>query len=257
MVLRLMQLSDFVDQVPGFDKLTPREKIKLFGWYLHVHEGKEHFNSDHIRACYKKLHLAYVDNIGRDLMRMSDYQTPDLLREKQGFKLTRPIRSELDAKYANQPSIQAVSKLLTDLPDKVPDTEEKVFLAEAINCYRVKAYRACIVMTWNLAFDHLLNWILKDPTRLQAFNDTIPKKFQKRVGVVMTKYDDFADEFTEREIVEVCNTAGICNGNIIKILREKLDKRNMAAHPSTVIVIQPQADDVVTDLVNNVVLALA
>jgi hypothetical protein len=72
----------------------------------------------------------------------------------------------------------------------------------------------------------------------------------------MTKYDDFADEFTEREIVEVCNTAGICNANIIKILREKLDKRNMAAHPSNVIVIQPQADDVVTDLVNNVVLAL-
>ena len=30
----------------------------------------------------------------------------------------------------------------------------------------------------------------------------------------------------------------------------------MAAHPSTVLVIEPQANDVITDLVNNVVLAL-
>ena len=46
------------------------------------------------------------------------------------------------------------------------------------------------------------------------------------------------------------------NGNIIKILKEKLVKRNIAAHPSSVVVVQSQADDVVTDLVNNVVLAL-
>ena len=36
----------------------------------------------------------------------------------------------------------------------------------------------------------------------------------------------------------------------------KLGKRNTAAHPSTMVVVQSQADDVVTDLVNNVVLAL-
>jgi hypothetical protein len=138
----------------------------------------------------------------------------------------------------------------------VPDMAEKVFLGEAIDCYRVRAYRACIVMTWNLAFDHLLRWILKDPARLAAFNAAIPRKFQKRVGVVMKTYDDFADEFKEFEIIEVCNTAQTVNGNIIKILKEKLVKRNLAAHPSSVVVIQPQADDVVTDLVNNVVLVL-
>jgi hypothetical protein len=63
-------------------------------------------------------------------------------------------------------------------------------------------------------------------------------------------------EFKEAEIIEVCNTAQTVNGNIIKILKEKLVKRNIAAHPSSVVVVQSQADDVVTDLVNNVVLAL-
>jgi hypothetical protein len=250
-----MQLHELAEQVAGFDKLPPREKIRLFAWYLHVHKGMEHFGSDHIRACFKELHLV-PGNVGKYVLRMASMNSPDLVRERPGFKLTRTVRTQLDAKYGTHPSMQAVSKLLTDLPDKVPDMAEKVFLSEAIDCYRVRAYRACIVMTWNLAFNHLLNWILNDPARLQAFNDTIPKRYQKRVGVVMKTYDDFADKFNESEIIEVCNSAGTVSGNTIKILKEKLGKRNMVAHPSSVVVVQSQADDVVTDLVNNVVLAL-
>jgi hypothetical protein len=46
------------------------------------------------------------------------------------------------------------------------------------------------------------------------------------------------------------------NGNIIRILKEKLGKRDIAAHPASVVIVQWQADDVVTDLINNVVLPL-
>lgn len=253
-----MQLSELVDQVADFDKLPPREKIRLFGWYLHTYRGQEHFGSDNIRALYKELHMV-PDDVGKYIMRMSSTNIPDLAREKHGFKLTRTVRSQLDAKYGNHPSMQAVSKLLTDLPNKVPDTTEKVFLAEAIDCYRVRAYRACIVMTWNLAFDHLLNWILKDPARLAAFNAGIPKKFQnspKKAAIVINQYDDFADDLKEFEIIELCKGANLLNDNLVRTLKEKLGKRNTAAHPSTMVVVQSQADDVVTDLVNNVVLAL-
>jgi hypothetical protein len=72
----------------------------------------------------------------------------------------------------------------------------------------------------------------------------------------IAKYDEFLDELKESQVIEICNTANLFNSNIFKILREKLDKRNIAAHPSTVVVVQSQADDVVTDLVNNVVVAL-
>jgi hypothetical protein len=41
-----------------------------------------------------------------------------------------------------------------------------------------------------------------------------------------------------------------------EVLREKLDRRNIAAHPSSVVVQQSQADEVIIDLVNNVVLRL-
>jgi hypothetical protein len=35
------------------------------------------------------------------------------------------------------------------------------------------------------------------------------------------KYEDFGDEMTEREVIEVCNSAGIINGNPHDILMEK------------------------------------
>ena len=249
-----MQIQELVNQVVGFDTAAPKEKIRLFAWWLHAHGGKDFFGAADIRGYFSKLHMEEPPALSTYISRLAGAK--DLIVEKGKYKLARSIRTELDNKYGIHPSIQAVSKLLTDLPDKVPDVAEKVFLSEAIDCYRVRAYRACIVMTWNLAFDHLLRWILKDPVRLAAFNAAIPKKYPKRASVVMKGYDDFADEFKEFEIIEVCNTAQTVNGNIVKILKEKLVKRNLAAHPSSVVVIQPQADDVVTDLVNNVVLTL-
>lgn len=44
--------------------------------------------------------------------------------------------------------------------------------------------------------------------------------------------------------------------NVVEILESKLKRRNSVAHPSTIVVTQAQADDVITDLVNNVVLTL-
>jgi hypothetical protein len=253
-----MLLEDLISQITGFDAQSPREKMRLFAWWLHVHGGKELFAPTDIKQCYDVLHTSQI-NIALNLTRMSERKPPDLLVERGMFKLARAARVELDKKYGLHPSIQAVSKLLTDLPAQVPNMAEKVFLIEAIDCYRVRAYRACIVMAWNLAFDHLLNWILKDPSRLAAFNAAIPIKFAKtpkKASIVINRYDDFADDLKEFEIIELCKNASLLNDNLIRTLKEKLGKRNTAAHPSTMVVVQPQADDVVSDLVNNVVLAL-
>jgi hypothetical protein len=152
--------------------------------------------------------------------------------------------------------VVAVNKILSDLPAQVPNIDERVFLQEALRCYRNEAYRACIVMTWNLAYAHLLDWILKEPTRTAAFNSAITLRYPKINKVQITKYDDFLDELKESQVIEICSTASLFNSNVFRILKEKLDKRNRAAHPSSVVVVQSQADDVVTDLINNVVVAL-
>jgi hypothetical protein len=149
-----------------------------------------------------------------------------------------------------------VSKILADLPAQVPDISERAFLQEVLKCYRHEAFRSCIVMTWNLAYAHLLDWILNDPGRLATFNTAITKRYPKKTNISATKYDDFLEELSEREVIEICNSGSLFNSTVFRIMKEKLGRRNIAAHPSNVVVVQSQADDAITDLVNNVVLYL-
>ena len=68
--------------------------------------------------------------------------------------------------------------------------------------------------------------------------------------------DDFNEELKESQVLEICNSAGIITGNIHKILKEKLDRRNSAAHPSDVEIGQLQAEHFIDDLMRNVVLKI-
>jgi hypothetical protein len=251
------QLRELVDQVTAFDTAGAKEQIKLIAWWLHVHDGRELFGPAEVRACYARLHLDEPPALATYLTRMAEARPADLLKEKGKYKLARQARVDLDKKYGVHTSIVAVSKLLSELPDKIPNVNERAFLSEALKCYKVEAYRACIVMTWNLAYGHLLDWILREQTRLDRFNIAISKRYQKMTTLKITKYDEFLDGLKESQVIEICNTASLFNSNVFKILKEKLDKRNIAAHPSSVVVVQSQADDVVTDLINNVVLALS
>jgi hypothetical protein len=249
-----MNLTEFVSQIKDFDSFLPREKIRIFGWYLHTHQARILFDNEAIRNCYKELHLTPPD-MSTYLPRLASLKPPDLLKERNGYKLERTIRTALDTKYGTHQSIVQVSKLLLDIPSRIPDLAEKTFLIETIKCYRVGAYRASIVMTWNLAFDHLLRWLLADAQRLADFNSAILRRYPKKSTLKILLQDHFED-LKEAEIIEICLTASLFSKNIIEILREKLKRRNIAAHPSQVIVTQAQADDVITDLVNNVVLIL-
>jgi hypothetical protein len=248
-----MELVEFAATVPGFDGMGDREKIRHFAWYLHSHRKMQVFATGDVRKCFEELRLV-PPNISLHLIRMADAKLPSLIRWKEKYKVHRRDMIELDGLYAAHPTTIAVSKLLTDLPAKVPDLAERAFLEEAINCYTVRAYRAAIVMTWNLAYDHLTRWIFMDPARVAALNVALAKRYQKKPPTVAVPRD--LEDMKEFDVVESCGTAGLVSSNVVKILREKLTKRNMAAHPSTVVVIEPQANDVITDLVNNVVLAL-
>lgn len=248
-----MELVDLINQIDGFDEAPPRERIRLFSWFLHTHRAKEVFDSADVRGCFSELHLAAPD-VAKYILRMVGYG--DLVKVRSGFKLERAARIALDQQYGFHQSTVQVSKLLNDLVGRVPDLAEKNFLAEAIKCYRVEAYRACVVMTWNLAYSHLLHWIVKDAKRLAAFNATIVKRYPKKASLSIASYDEFLDELKEAEVIEICSSAGLVNGNVARLLREKLGKRNTAAHPASVVLVQSQADDVITDLVNNVVLSL-
>jgi hypothetical protein len=140
----------------------------------------------------------------------------------------------------------------------VSDEGERRFLSEALVCYKHQAFRAAIVMTWNLAYDHMLGWIMADPQRLSDFNTAMARRFandRKKAALAIAQHEDF-EELKEFESIEIGGTANLYSSSVKKILLDKLTKRNMAAHPSLVEVTRAQADDTITDLVNNIVLKL-
>lgn len=247
-----MTIEEFARQVPGLSKMGHVEKIKHLAWFILTHGGTDRFTAGDIRAYYEELHYTQPANLGAQLQQMADAKQPQLLKDARGYRLEGRVKEGLDKKYSQRPETIAVAELLQSLPGKISDQAERLFLSEALTCFRSKAFRATVVMTWNLTYDHLLSWVLAN--HLPAFNAAITVRFPKKTATV-TKRDDF-EEFKESEVIEICGTAGLINGNVKKILNEKLTKRNMAAHPSLVEIGQPQAEDVISDLVNNVILKL-
>jgi hypothetical protein len=249
----LDSVNEFTESVSGFYSKTAVDQVLLLGWYLEAIEGKTFFKVSDMRTAFRQ---AGVDppNVSQYLDRLTKKRPPQLIKSGPGFRLAGTVRRAMDKKIGGNPSVVVVSKLLSDLPTKVPNITERDFLNEALSCYKVKAYRATIVMVWNLAYDHLLEWLLAENARLDRLNNGIQKRFPKK-QVTIAARDDF-DEMKESEVIQACRTARLLNKNVIEILEAKLKRRNTVAHPSTIIVTQAQADDTITDLVNNVVLAL-
>jgi hypothetical protein len=249
-----MELDDLARTIPNFTRLSHVDRIKAFAWHIHTHKKKDRFSPADIRACYDHLHHAKPDNVGPYFQQLQQKKPPELLKDKRGYRLEGRVRDAYDTKYGTRPLTIVVDTLLADLPGKVPGEAERLFLAEAIACFRIKAFRAAIVMTWNVAYDHFEEWIIRN--HLAAFNARIASNYQKKAGVVIKTKEDFSDHFKESEVIEISKSAGFLHDNIKKIMNDKLTKRNMAAHPSLVEITQYQAEDVISDLVNNVILKL-
>jgi hypothetical protein len=249
-----MTLEEFVQLIPNFSGMSHVDRIRHMGWFLLSQEKRDRFAAADVTRCYDQLHLVKPGNVHSQLQQMTDKKPPELLKDSRGYRLEARTKEYLDGKYGQRPATIAIDAMLQGLPGRISDEAERTFLTEAIACLKVKAFRATIVMTWNLAFDHLLNWVAAK--HLAAFNAAIQLRFPKRVGTVMAKKENFADEFGEFEVIEVCRKAGLFDDNVKRVLNDKLNHRNLAAHPSLLEFTQYQAEDTISDLVNNVILTL-
>lgn len=248
-----MNLSELVRDIPGFAEWSQTEKIKFFGWHLHTYRSRERFMPADICACYDELHLAKPSSVGSHLSAALKSKAKDVLHDRQGYRLAMHTRSQFENKFGQRASTVQVHKLLLELSGKIPDLTERAFLNEAIVCFRHNAHRAAIVMCWNLAFDHLCNWIMSK--HLTEFNAQLPVSYPKSRLKAVSKKEDF-EELREFDILQTCRTAGITTSGIHKILTQKLETRNSAAHPSNVSFNQLQTEEFISTLISNVVLKL-
>lgn len=250
-----MELQYFAGSVAGLDAKPNPDRLLLLVWFWHHHRGAAYVTAETLAESYRALHYS-PQRIGRDLERLVARRPAVLLKSREGYSLESRLRAQFDHEYGEAPEQIAVSKLLNDLPDKLTSEAQRTFLVEALACYRIKAFRASIVMTWIMTFDHLLEWLLVDASRLASFNARIVIRYPKKKDVQISGRDDF-EELKESEIVAIASSAGLISGGITKVLNKELDRRNSAAHPSTLIMTEHQASDAITDLVNNVVLKLS
>jgi hypothetical protein len=250
-----MELAELVSAITEFQNWNHPEKIRFFGWFLQSKRAKERFSPADILGCYRQLSLTEPSSIHPFLKSLEGQKPKQILKDAKGYYLEFSLRKAMEEKYGQRTITIQVTQMLADLPSRVPDVSEREFLDEALICYKHKAFRATIVMTWNLAYDHLLSYILKH--KLADFNAQWPKSFTKRhaqarVSTVGVR-EDFG-ELKESEVIAISKSAAIISADVFKVMDEKLDKRNSAAHPSVLHIGQIQAESVIDDLVNNVVL---
>jgi hypothetical protein len=146
-------------------------------------------------------------NLSLLFTRLSERRPKALLKDADGYYLEHSVRQKLDGKHGQHETTIALSKLLKELPGKISDEAEKLFLSEAITCYHSRAFRAAIVMVWNLAYDHLLNWILKEAARISTFQASIAARVgpKKAAGITITNRESFED-LKECETLDICET---------------------------------------------------
>ena len=241
-------LQQIVLRYPEFDKWELSQQLEVIGWFLHAVMQKEYFTKDDLKRCLGHLDIKPSDY----LLAIDITNCKSLVSGSKGFNLHYRVHAKLDKQLEPSSTATAIHQLLQTLPKKISIAEEKVYLLETLKCLQVGAKRAAIVMAWNLAFSHLCNFILKDPNKLAAFNQEL-QKIPKTTPINV--YDDFS-RLKESTILDICNTAKVINKNQYKIFKEKLDTRNMAAHPFTVPLTKIDTEHYILYLVNNLVLPL-
>lgn len=241
------EFNTFIERLNGFSSSTIVFKIEAFTWYLHTSKSKERVTSADLISCFDIAHIPRPSNITSQLSALCAKKPARMLRDTKGFRLSAAARDDWARSYPITIASNQTTDLLQALLPKVTDSAQQAYLAETLVCYSHGAYRAAIVMAWNLAYSHVCDLIYSN--HIEDFNRQMLIALKKTI----VKRSDFED-FKESRIIEVARGAGILSMSSGKILKEKLDKRNTVAHPTSTKVKNITADEVIHDLVENILL---
>jgi len=254
----MTDLGELVSRIPEFSKWNHADKIKFFAWLLHTSQNQERVTGTEIGRCYDALNEERPSAISPFLTSMEQKNPKEMIRDSKGYRLVKSVRDQFDSKYGQRGTTVTVEKLLADLPGKIPDRAESDFLTEALTCFQHGAFRAAIVMTWNLTFFHLCTYVLN--YKLADFNAGYIKRYpgiqKKAKAPTIVNYEDFSSDLKESEVSEICRSANIITKEQFNALDRQIGRRNSAAHPSTTVITVLQAEEFIHDLITNVVLTI-
>jgi hypothetical protein len=241
-------ILDFVEPISDFSFKSAPFMIEAFAWYLHEVKERERVSTGDLAICFEKAHIPKPANIAASLAKLCGRKPARFIRDSKGYRLSVHARKELGELLPVRATAVKATRVLTELLVRVAEPTQKAFLQETLVCFNHHAYRAAIVMIWNLVFSDVLDRIFMN--HLQLFNSQVGTHGFKNV---IQKRSDFA-EMKESQVIALARAAKILSKESMKVLDEKLNKRNTAAHPSTVVVGVTTAEEVIFDLVENILL---
>ena len=257
------QLNEIINEIKDSKHIHNWDHKKIIKHIIYLVPEGQRFSQLDVENVIAKLELGNV-NVIRILaeLQMTDKVVASDFGQIQGmpysYYMIRTAREQYRDELQHfglgpEPECHSVSQRLIGLKDRITDKQQKVFFGETLNCLRIDANRAAIVMGWNLAFDHLRNWIFRK--HLSQFNAELTRRLEKKNQNYdpVQNYEDFPH--SEWLCLDVCEKAGLIDGHEKDILFESLKERNRFAHPSQMIATPAIAAGYVDNLLEHVVLS--
>lgn len=244
------KLDLFASRLDGFSKWAQSKQVDYLAYYLSTQKGKIIFTAKDIEDCISSLALRPYQRLSVYLSENVGNKVGKYIKAIGGYRLERATFDTIRSAVEAEPERAQVSQQLTELVQKVKDSQERNFLEEAIHCYRVKAFRATIVMFWTLTMDHLQKYVFSN--YLNDFNTAISAHSDKKMRILVN-YDDFS-ELKDSRIIELMRSANIISSDVKKILEEKLGIRNSAGHASGITITGHKTTEFALDLITNILL---
>ena len=223
----------------------------FFAYHLTVEMAEPSVTVKAVRECYDSCDIAppswLASHFSNGLKKPRRY-----IKLNGGYRLENRRREEIATLLSDNQATVQTSTALDRLEAQIQAGPKRDFLHETIKCFGVGAYRAAVVMCWNLAVHHLQDHILTDPARHAAFNAVLAKNTDMRVKIKsVSKQDDFT-EMSESKFLLFCREAKVITSSMLKKLEGRLNERNSAAHPSGLKATPKTSEAYIEDLMENV-----
>lgn len=245
-----MTLTDYIASIDDFYNSDTKDQMDYLSFYLVYHASVESFTAADITALCTILNLHPHNRLAQYLSEESKSRTGKYIKRSKGYQLNAPFRSMLEQQIAKAPILVALDQELERQITLVADVYERDLLEEAARCYKVKSYRAAVVMVWAVTVSHLHAYVFNN--KLVEFNAAVVASGDKRLKPAK-KIEDLS-EMDESRFIQLLRNANLISKDIRKILDEKLGIRNSAAHPSKMNLKASKAIEFGHDLLDNVIL---